>query len=141
MGGSNSAIGSGILSPHLHRDRRDTQNLNWTSPSMESFFGRKFFGPLNRQIWLFCLGFVFPLAWFLAAFLPIPHKPASFEGEGGEADAEGRVRPSELADMEREEKYWLKTHWWRTLNRVMCVAGVAVIAAVVTLVVLALRMH
>jgi hypothetical protein len=32
----------------------------------------------------------------------------------------------------REERAYLKGHWWRTVNRVMSVIGVLVIAAVVS---------
>jgi hypothetical protein len=140
---SNSVVAEGVMSPHLHRDRRTTGVLpTWVTPSMDSFKGQKMFSPLTRQMWLFCLGFIFPIAWFLAAVLPLPPKPVLYDPEAQEdSGPNGRIRPSELADMEREEKYYLKAHWWRMLNRLMCFAGVAVIGAVITLAILATRAH
>ena len=32
----------------------------------------------TTQVACFALGFVVPLAWFVAAFLPLPHRPSSY---------------------------------------------------------------
>jgi len=51
-----------IWSPHLFRDRRSSVHYGaWAAPSFEEPFWSKFYGPVNRQIWLFCIGFVLPL--------------------------------------------------------------------------------
>jgi hypothetical protein len=68
---SSSAWGSGIFSPHLHRDRRGDHGLNaWSPPSLDEQTRRPF-GPAGRQVLLFCLGFVFPLGelvpWLIRA--------------------------------------------------------------------------
>ena len=54
-----------IWSPHLFRDRRtDAHYGAWAAPSFDEPFWNRFFGPVNRQIWLFCIGFVLPLGEF-----------------------------------------------------------------------------
>jgi len=52
-----------IWSPHLTRDRRSNVAYfgAWRAPSFDEPFWALFFGPVNRQVWLFCFGFVFPL--------------------------------------------------------------------------------
>jgi hypothetical protein len=137
--------GGGVPSPHLHPDRRATMTLNaWSTPSFDEPFSRRLFAPLNRQIALFCVGFIFPLAWVAAAFLPLQPKPTSFEPHQasravvppGQAatddDVYLRHHPSVLADVEKEERRYLKAKWWRMLNRIMCVVGFAVIALIVS---------
>jgi hypothetical protein len=51
-----------IWSPHLFQDRRTNMHYGaWTAPSFDEPFWSSFFGPVNRQIWLFCVGFILPL--------------------------------------------------------------------------------
>jgi hypothetical protein len=140
---ANSIAASGTMSPHLHRDQRYPQGFHvLSSLSLSAFQGKKFFAPLQRQVWLFCLGFLCPLLWFTGAVLALPPRPASLDLESGhQAEQDVQVRPSELAELDRDEKYYLKAQWWRTLNRLMSVAGVAVIGAIIALVVLSLRVH
>jgi hypothetical protein len=109
------------------------------------------FGPLNRQIILFCFGFIFPLSWFVAALLPLPPKPATFDPEvaatrgviqpGSGDDSNTRIDTLNPVKVEYEERRYLKAQWWRALNRIMCVAGLAIIGAIIALVVIATRMH
>jgi hypothetical protein len=55
-------MGSGTFSPHLGRDRRAARYSAWQAPSLEDNpFGKKMFGPTNRQILLFAIGFICPL--------------------------------------------------------------------------------
>ncbi|KAL2350531.1 hypothetical protein BJ546DRAFT_858253 [Cryomyces antarcticus] len=107
---------------------------SWTIPSLdESFASARLFGPVNRQILLFCVGFLLPLAWFLAAVLPLPYR------RRGPQMRESRLSP-DLADEAQvvesgrwmEERRWQKARWWRRLNRGMCVLGVAVLGTVVS---------
>jgi hypothetical protein len=141
-----SANGSGVLSPHLHPDRRATMTLNaWSTPSVDEPFSRRLFAPLNRQIALFCVGFIFPFAWIAAAFLPLQPKPTSFEPHEAsrgvvppgqtatDDDVYLRQHPSVLVDVEKEERRYLKAKWWRMVNRIMCVVGLAVIALIVSI--------
>ena len=77
------------------------------------------------------------LAWFAAAFLPLPPKPSIDEkGKGPEhrrsmtsigQDLENRLAPMDEAKYEN-------ARWWRNLNRLMIPVGIFVIAAIVSLV-------
>lgn len=51
-----------MFSPHLHRDRRSNavHYGAWRAPSFDEPFWALFFGPVNRQVWLFCIGFILP---------------------------------------------------------------------------------
>ncbi|KAF2767483.1 hypothetical protein EJ03DRAFT_276017 [Teratosphaeria nubilosa] len=109
--------------PHLLPTRRTATNRlsNWRPPSFAESLDTLVRSRCNRQILLFCLGFICPILWMIAAFLPLPHRPAS------QGDMEKTL--AGFAD----DKQWLKARWWRTLNRIMSVIGVLVIAAVVSL--------
>jgi hypothetical protein len=51
-----------MYSPHLRRDRRQTQRYStWAAPSFDEPFGKTMFGPTNRQIFCFALGFILPI--------------------------------------------------------------------------------
>lgn len=76
----------------------------------------------------------------VAAFLPIPPRPADAQVNANVNDLEdlngkeGRYAlgvQMEMMDWEHEKRF-LKARWWRTLNRIMSVVGVAVIAAIVS---------
>ncbi|EAW08633.1 putative serine-rich protein [Aspergillus clavatus NRRL 1] len=117
-------------SPHLYPDRRVVRRRGsaWAAPSMDSrtepLLGRR-----NIQVWSFCFGFVFPIAWFIAAFLPLPDKPsAALDENGPELEMALKVR---LHDLERRR--YENARWWRKLNRWMTPLGLAIIIIVVTL--------
>ncbi|KAF2672289.1 hypothetical protein BT63DRAFT_438114 [Microthyrium microscopicum] len=146
---SSSGWGSGVFSPHLHPDRRANQDQNaWSMPSLDQP-SRNVIGPVGRQVALFCLGFVFPFAWFCAALLPIPSKPNSLDPDAPVDEAALtrrdrnflRTNPGALVSQEKVEKLYLKAHWWRSLNRIMCVVGLLIIGAIVALVIFAIRMR
>ncbi|KAH1304041.1 hypothetical protein KXV78_000106 [Aspergillus fumigatus] len=117
-------------SPHLYPDKRAVgqEGKPWTAPSMDSrtepLLGRR-----NMQVWSFCLGFVFPLAWFIAAFLPLPEKPdAVLDENGPELEMALKMRLHELGRRRYEN-----ARWWRNLNRWMTPLGLVIIAIVITL--------
>jgi hypothetical protein len=60
---SNNYPASGWSTPHLHTDRRGGQTLYsvWNPPSLDDNLNATIFGRQNRQILLFCIGFIFPL--------------------------------------------------------------------------------
>lgn len=52
---------SGWSTPHLRTDRRGMRYSVWKAPSLDADFHSTLFGRQNRQILLFCIGFIFPL--------------------------------------------------------------------------------
>ncbi|PLB49502.1 hypothetical protein P170DRAFT_426407 [Aspergillus steynii IBT 23096] len=116
-------------SPHLFPDRRAIRQRGsaWGAPSLDSrtepLFGRR-----NIQVWSFCLGFVFPFAWLIAAFLPLPPKPEMTEEEQSEPELEAALR-MRLLDLERRRHE--NARWWRNLNRWMIPVGLVIIVIVV----------
>jgi hypothetical protein len=50
-----------LFTPRLRQDRRSQARLSaWQAPSFDDSLGTLFFSRQNRQILLFCLGFIFP---------------------------------------------------------------------------------
>lgn len=147
-----------MWSPHLHRDRRSNMVHYgaWRAPSFDEPFWSRFYGPVNRQIWLFCIGFVFPpgkfnscaistlpqltieTAWILGAILPLPRKPPSVDGPASRTAIEesmGRVylqNTSVVNVAEIDERRYQKARWWRILNRIMIAPAFLVMGAVVS---------
>ncbi|EKG19681.1 hypothetical protein MPH_03062 [Macrophomina phaseolina MS6] len=66
-----TAGGRESLTPRLRRDRKSVTLSVWTVPSIDDALGT----PANKYILLFTLGFVLPLCWIIAAFLPLPPRP------------------------------------------------------------------
>ncbi|OOF91104.1 hypothetical protein ASPCADRAFT_211383 [Aspergillus carbonarius ITEM 5010] len=118
-------------SPHLFPDRRavNPRKGTWGAPSLDSrtepLLGRR-----NIQVWSFCVGFVFPLAWLIASFLPLPKKPDTVSEEDVESQLEMTLR-MRLFDLERRR--YENARWWRKLNRWMNPLGLVIITIVVTL--------
>lgn len=129
-------------SPHLAPSRRLSNRISaWRAPSFDEALNTLFISRQNRQILFFCLGFLCPLSWMVAAFLPIPPRPfdprineMSIVGEEDLQTEAGRFQldvQMDMFDWELQRSY-LKAKWWRTLNRVMSFVGVGVIAAIVS---------
>ncbi|KAL9031404.1 MAG: hypothetical protein Q9196_000552 [Gyalolechia fulgens] len=130
---------SQLWSPHLRQDRRNVgQRPFFKAPSLDEHaegpFSRR-----NAQVLLFTVGFVFPLAWFLASVLPLPHNPT--------ADIPGpAIEAQPTRDLEKrlgmvDEARYENARWWRNLNRLMCIVGVLIIAAIIALAVVAVKMQ
>ncbi|KAK5118609.1 hypothetical protein LTR85_008074 [Meristemomyces frigidus] len=136
-----------IQDPRLAPSKRTSYRLStWRAPSFVESLDTLVRSKCNRQILLFALGFICPLLWMLAAFLPLPKKPISADDfeklAGSEEDVQAAMMKHEAGDAERryrEERQWMKARWWRSLNRIMSVIGVLVIAAVIALAVVATR--
>ncbi|KAI9832112.1 MAG: hypothetical protein M1826_002441 [Phylliscum demangeonii] len=114
-------------------------------------------GCLSRrrlQIVLFCLGFLCPLAWWLAAFWPLPFDPHPERRRRGRDRGRGRgaggARPDptffaagwleQEKEIDRiEERRYDGARWWRNLNRVMALVGLVVVALVIAMAVVAAR--
>ena len=132
--------------PRLARDRRSgaVRRSLWSPPSFNEKTDEPIVSRRNAQLIMFCVGFVFPFgknhssdledkrlnfaAWMIAAFLPLPHKSTSREGN---ADAEQQLEINFVAIRASEARYE-NARWWRNVNRGMSAVGVLVIGAVVS---------
>jgi hypothetical protein len=110
-------------SPHLFYDGRNVvhRRTMFLEPSIDLSHEGKRPTRRNVQVAAFVLGFIFPFAWLIAAFLPLP---------GFEQDIE---KGYDARDQARYEN----ARWWRNINRMMCLVGLGVIIAAVVLVVVA----
>ena len=136
--------------PHLAPSRRLSHRLStWRAPSFDEALNTLIISRGNRQILFFCLGFLCPVLWMVAAFLPLPLRPmeasmnnleASMQDFSSEVEGEKSHYPSglqvEMRNWDQERRY-LKARWWRNLNRIMSFVGVAIIGAIVALAVIA----
>ncbi|KAL2164514.1 hypothetical protein VTH06DRAFT_3730 [Thermothelomyces fergusii] len=133
---------SSIWSPHLHTDRGASRYSLWDPPTVSWSADSGIFGRRNAQVVLFIFGFVFPLAWMIAAFLPLPPSPGpeSSQAEKGKS----KYTPTHPAASRRQkhdlnETRYQSARWWRNLNRVMSIIGLLIIGAVVALAVVGVR--
>ncbi|KAL8791460.1 MAG: hypothetical protein Q9213_000077 [Squamulea squamosa] len=126
-----------VWSPHLWHDRRNVVRGRsvFRAPSLddraEGPFSRR-----NAQILLFTVGFILPLAWFTAALLPLPQRPVI----DGLPEADTAPNLEKTLCMIDEARYE-NARWWRNLNRLMCIVGALIIAAIIALAVVAVRMR
>ena len=92
---------------------------------------------IDRQHLLFCLGFLLPLCWWIAAFLPLPDEVPAWHNQIDDIEAGPRSRVSkEARDMEAEfQRRYDTALWWRRVNRILSPIGLLVIGAIVALVV------
>ncbi|KAH8712160.1 hypothetical protein GQ44DRAFT_811636 [Phaeosphaeriaceae sp. PMI808] len=131
---------SGWSTPHLRTDRRGgTRYSAWKAPSLDDDLNTTLFGRQNRQILLFCVGFIFPLAWMIASFLPLPFDP-NVAGTRSQADLEQQfTRNTGITAV--DDKSFQKATWWRNLNRIMSGLGTLLIGVIIALAILASRMR
>ncbi|CAI6328319.1 unnamed protein product [Periconia digitata] len=126
------------FTPRLRQDRRSQAQLSaWKAPSFDENFGSMLFSRQNRQIVLFCFGFLCPLLWMVAAVLPLPPDPTSKKPRDSQMDIE---RQLERNFGPVDDKSFKKATWWRNLNRVMSGLGTLLIGAIIALAILASRM-
>ncbi|KAG9822826.1 hypothetical protein KCU63_g17090, partial [Aureobasidium melanogenum] len=134
--------------PHLAPSRRLSHRLStWRAPSFDEALNSLIFSRGNRQILFFCVGFLCPFFWMIAAFLPLPHRPmettmTNIEALQNSPELEGEKShyplglQAEMRNWESERRY-LKARWWRNLNRIMSFVGVALIGAIIALAIVA----
>ncbi|EPS26118.1 hypothetical protein PDE_01054 [Penicillium oxalicum 114-2] len=121
-------------SPHLQARRGMPRSTSrWTAPSMDST-NEPVFGRRNIQVYSFCIGFIFPLAWIIAAFLPLPPLP-KLDPEMAESsvDVEAALESQLMALQRRRHE---NARWWRNLNRWMISLGVVIIIVIIVLAVI-----
>ena len=146
--------------PHLRTDRRGQLRYSaWNAPSLDADVHQTLLGRQNRQILLFCLGFLFPPgkclprpphhahedkklignpAWMIAAFLPLPLDPNHvITPTPSQADIEQQfaqvVAPA-------DDKAFQKATWWRNLNRIMAGVGTLLVGVIIALAILAAKL-
>lgn len=122
-------------SPHLWHDRTSLgrRRTIFQAPSIDEQAEGKAPSRRNAQIALFVIGFIFPFGWFIASFLPLPPRP-------GFSSVRAKNNPNRTQfaeDLEKQlgpidEARYENARWWRNINRVMSLAGMAIIVAVVS---------
>ncbi|KAH0538747.1 hypothetical protein FGG08_004701 [Glutinoglossum americanum] len=129
----------GEWTPRLHPDRRAKTVSIWQPPPLQEKPSGGIFSRLNIQIVLFCLGFVFPFAWMIAAILPLPPYPDFvFDPRTSSLDLENMIA-RDAASIERA--IYQRARWWRSLNRIMSIVGLLLIGAIVALATVAVHMR
>ncbi|KAI1322825.1 hypothetical protein F5Y16DRAFT_27638 [Xylariaceae sp. FL0255] len=136
---------SSIWSPHLRRDNRSSRYSMWEPPSTTWSVENRIFGRRNIQLVLFTLGFVFPFAWMIAAFLPLPPDPQLEMEEKGQNTSRFTIPEEAVPEpfyqqfTEVDDSRYQSARWWRNLNRLMSILGLLILGAVIALAVLGAR--
>lgn len=161
-----------LPTPHLHQDKR----LNTGSEASQGFgapyntrlqwqpmsgFADQIGPPAwfkvdirDMQVICFMAGFLCPPAWFVGAFSPLPHRPASYhdlekqtayarQGQYGTIEQGDILAQLKLEKHIRglEEVKWQNARWWRRMNRWMCCVGFVVLIIVIVLAIIGTRSH
>ncbi|KAF8539767.1 hypothetical protein BDD12DRAFT_77101 [Trichophaea hybrida] len=117
------------------RPRDPDATTLWSLPHLDHTPGSRT-ETFDRQIVLFCLGFMLPLFWFIAAVLPLPQELPSWHGnleaQGWNFAVPKKARQAEIAYERRYEN----ARWWRRVNRIMSAIGVMIIGAAIALAVI-----
>ncbi|QSZ30706.1 hypothetical protein DSL72_000264 [Monilinia vaccinii-corymbosi] len=133
---------SSVWSPHLRTDRRAARQSAWGPPQISFSTEGGFFGRRNIQVVMFITGFLLPLAWMVAAFLPLPKTPfPEMRERGNDTGKLTKLRDAESRganDYARvfgplDEARYESARWWRNLNRWMSAVGLLIIAAIIIL--------
>lgn len=136
---------SSIWSPHLRPDRRISRYSMWQPPAEAWAPDHHVLGRRNIQVVSFVAGFIFPLAWMIAAFLPLPPKPQfdipelqkstiQFQKseDTGSEPLHRRVAPI-------DDLHYQSANWWRNLNRYMSILGLLILGAIAALIVVGIN--
>ncbi|RPB25379.1 hypothetical protein L211DRAFT_119480 [Terfezia boudieri ATCC MYA-4762] len=98
----------------------------------------------NRQLMLFCLGFILPFCWIIGALLPLPGprpmwKAPIVSGDGNRDGYRVDVEAALNCTFE-QERIFLSHEYWRKVNRGMSAVGVVLTGAIIALTVVAVKM-
>lgn len=127
---------SSLWSPHLHRDRRFRRHSIWQPPSTIWSVDEPVSWTRNMQPILFVLGFIFPFAWMVAAFLPLPSQAHFDMAEARQSTGHLDPRPEAGRSVHAvHARRYCRARWWRSLNRAMSIVGLFVVGAIVALIV------
>ncbi|KAI1757453.1 hypothetical protein F4782DRAFT_130236 [Xylaria castorea] len=130
---------SSIWSPHLRPDNRTSRYSLWQPPSETWSAENRILGRRNIQLVLFVLGFIFPFAWMIAAFLPLPPKPQFDMQERDKSVTPFRAREDSRAELlygrvaPIDDSLYQSARWWRNLNRYMSIIGLLILGAIAAL--------
>ncbi|KAM0223109.1 hypothetical protein ACHAPA_011618 [Fusarium lateritium] len=124
---------SSIWSPHLARDRRPVEHSIWEPPAAEWEAQSELTGRRNAQVTMFVVGFIFPLAWMFAAFIPI--KPAAPSGDIERNDSSTKLHKQNGQD----DAVFTSAIWWRKVNRGMSIIGLLILGAIIALIVIGVQ--
>ncbi|KAI1213401.1 uncharacterized protein F4807DRAFT_264209 [Annulohypoxylon truncatum] len=132
---------SSIWSPHLRLDTRASGFSAWNAPSVTWSADSGVFGRRNIQVVLFVAGFLFPFAWMVAAFLPLPPKPTLAMDERDRSTTEFASESGEppRGHVLVDDSRYQSARWWRNVNRFMGVAGLLILGAVIALIIIGVR--
>ncbi|KAI9762313.1 MAG: hypothetical protein M4579_000461 [Chaenotheca gracillima] len=130
-----------IWSPHLRHDKRSSKMSFWEAPQApeKALYEQALLDRRTLQIALFCTGFIVPFAWMAAALVPLTPPPHYLGKAKQAADPEVAAKLNSTQAVENSQ--YENARWWRSLNRVMSVIGLFVIGAIITLVIVAIRMR
>jgi len=142
-GGSSTPDSLSIIYPFSSRPEiylsRDPETATlWSLPHLDHIPLARIEN-LDRQVVLFCVGFLLPICWLIAAFLPLPSWD---QGQTSDVEARGHgvILSKEATEAENiRERRHENARWWRRLNRVLSIVGLAIIAAIITLAIVASR--
>ncbi|KAI0458346.1 hypothetical protein F5B21DRAFT_500604 [Xylaria acuta] len=136
---------SSIWSPHLRLDNRASRYSIWRPPSGTWSAENNILGRRNIQLVLFVLGFVFPFAWMIAAFLPLPPGPQFDMQELDKSTTQFRIPEDSRAELlygrvaPIDDLRYQSARWWRNLNRYMSIIGLLILGAVAALIVIGIK--
>ncbi|KAI8958083.1 hypothetical protein F5Y11DRAFT_54220 [Daldinia sp. FL1419] len=133
---------SSLWSPHLRVDTRASNFSMWNTPSVTWSADSGVFGKRNIQVVLFVAGFLFPFAWMIAAFLPLPPKPTLSMEEHAYSTTQlssDQAEPPRGRLVLNDDARYQSARWWRNINRFMAIAGLIIVGAVIALVVVGVR--
>ncbi|KAF5026403.1 hypothetical protein F66182_1531 [Fusarium sp. NRRL 66182] len=131
---------SSIWSPHLAQDRRPIEQSIWRPPAANWEARSELTGRRNAQVTMFVVGFVFPLAWMFAAFIPITQGSQSGDVERSRNtfSLEKQRNSSDRANTE-EDAVYSSAIWWRKVNRSMSIIGLLLLGAIIALIVVGVK--
>ncbi|KJZ73353.1 hypothetical protein HIM_07147 [Hirsutella minnesotensis 3608] len=131
---------SSVWSPHLRRDRRASGYGIWEPPSAVWSTNTSLLSRKNTQPILFVLGFIFPFAWLIASFLPLPRVSGPEMTQVDPSTSHLNLQLEANPTMGTwDMRLYNHARWWRTLNRAMSIVGIFLVGAIVALIVFGVR--
>jgi hypothetical protein len=114
-----------------HRTRDTDSATMWSLPHLNHPPVTRFEN-LNRQVVLFCLGFILPFCWIIAAFLPLPPFRKVNKEMGGDLAYDADIEGARTFTLE-DERLYENAKWWRRVNRTLSVVGLLMMGTILSL--------